>query len=75
MQQMINHHLGQLVSHFAGLRNAKCETFRKANQKKVPKVMSFVIFGQTLLGNLPPRAIQTMSEKDKKIIFVICSNF
>ena len=37
--------------------------------------MSFVIFGQKLLGNLPPRAIQTMSEKDKKIMFVICSNF
>ena len=48
------------------MRNAK--PFARPTKNKVPKVMSFVIFGQKLLGNLPPRAIQTMSGKDLKII-------
>ena len=55
------------------MRNAK--PFARPTKKKVPKVMSFVTVGQKLLGNLPPRAIQTMSEKDKKLIFVICCKF
>ena len=46
--------LGQRVSHFAGLRNAKCETFRKANQKKSSKSHEFRHFWAKIAGKFAP---------------------